>query len=60
MTGPYIGVAVIGATGMTYEELGVVKQVPTAEIFLAAAAVLVLLVVPVFFLKKQQRREAAV
>ena len=60
VTGPYIGVAVIRGTGMTYEELGVVKQVPTAEIFLAAAAVLVLLAVPVFFLKKQQRREAAV
>lgn len=59
VTGPYIGVAVIRGTGMTYEELGVVKQVPTAEIFLAAAAVLVLLAVPVFFLKKQQRREAA-
>ena len=60
VTGPYIGVAVIGATGMTYEELGVVKQVPTAEIFLASAAVLVLLAVPVYFLRKQVRRGAAV
>lgn len=60
VTGPYIGVAVIGATGMTYEELGVVKQVPTAEIFLASAAVLVLLAAPVYFLRKQVRRGAAV
>jgi orotate phosphoribosyltransferase len=34
---------VIRGTGMTYEDLGTVKQVPTAEIFLAAAAALVLL-----------------
>ena len=60
VTGPYIGVAVIGATGMTYEELGVVKQVPTAEIFLASAAVLVLLAVPVHFLRRQVRKGAAV
>ena len=60
VTGPYIGVAVIGATGMTYEELGVVKQVPTAEIFLASAAVLVLLAAPVYFLRKQVRRGAPV
>ena len=35
VTGPYIGAAVIRGTGMTYEDLGTVKQVPTAEIFLA-------------------------
>ena len=60
VTGPYIGVAVIGATGMTYEELGVVKQVPTAEIFLASAVVLMLLAVPVCFLRRQVRKGAAV
>ena len=42
VTGPYIGAAVIRGTGMTYEDLGTIKQVPTAEIFLAAAAALVL------------------
>lgn len=56
VTGPYIGVAVIRNTGRTYTELGLVKQVPTAEIFLAAAAVLLLLAVPVHFLKKEQKR----
>ena len=56
ITGPYIGAAVIRGTGMTYEELGIVKQVPTAEIFLAAAVVLVALLVPGYFLKKQQAR----
>ena len=57
VTGPFIGVAVIRNTGMTYEDLGTVKQVPTAEIFLAAAVVLVLLVVPVKLLKKKAAAE---
>ena len=60
VTGPFIGVAVIRNTGMTYEELGTVKQVPTAEIFLAAAVVLVLLVVPVKLLKKRESAERSV
>lgn len=56
VTGPYIGAAVIRGTGMTYEELGTVKQVPTAEIFLAAAAALLLILIPALLLK---RKEAA-
>lgn len=56
VTGPYIGAAVIRGTGMTYEELGTVKQVPTAEIFLAAGAALLLLLLPALLLK---RKEAA-
>ena len=59
VTGPFIGVAVIRNTGMTYEELGTVKQVPTAEIFLAAAVVLVLLFVPVKLLKKREAAKGA-
>ena len=46
----------IRGTGMTYEDLGTIKQVPTAEIFLAAAAALVLLAIPAALLK---RKEAA-
>ena len=60
VTGPFIGVAVIRNTGMTYEELGTVKQVPTAEIFLAAAIVLLLLAVPVVLLKKREAAERSV
>ena len=60
VSGPFIGVAVIRNTGMTYEDLGTVKQVPTAEIFLAAAVVLVLLVVPVKLLKKRETAERSV
>ena len=59
VTGPFIGVAVIRNTGMTYEDLGTVKQVPTAEIFLAAAIVLVLLFVPVKLLKKRDAAKGA-
>lgn len=54
VTGPYIGAAVIQGTGMTYEDLGTVKQVPTAEIFLAAAAALVLLAIPAALLKRKE------
>ena len=60
VTGPFIGVAVIRNTGLTYEELGTVKQVPTAEIFLAAAIVLLLLAVPVVLLKKKEAAERSV
>ena len=60
VTGPYIGVAVIKNTGMTYEELGVVKQVPTAEIFLAAAVVLLLIAAPVVLLKRREKAERSV
>ncbi len=59
VTGPYIGVAVIRNTGMTYEDLGTVKQVPTAEIFFAAAIVLVLVAVPVYVLKRLQKKEGS-
>jgi MFS family permease len=53
VTGPYIGAAVIRNTGLTYEDLGTVKQVPTAEIFWAAAGILVALAIPYFLLKKE-------
>ncbi len=54
VTGPYIGAAVIGHSGQTYEDLGVVKEVPTPEIFLASALVLLLIAIPIALL---QRRE---
>ena len=56
VTGPYLGAAVIRGSGAVYEELGVVKQVPTPAIFLASAAVLVFVAVPVLLLKGRQRR----
>jgi MFS family permease len=56
VVGPYIGAAVIKNAAESYEDLGVVKEVPTPAIFLAAVAVLVFIVVPAIAL----RRRAAV
>ena len=54
--GPYIGAAVIRGSAETYVELGVTKQVPTPDIFLAAAVVLAFLVIPVTLLKRRDRQ----
>lgn len=51
--GPYIGAAVIKNSASTYEELGVIKSVPTPSIFLVAAVLLVLIVVPIMFLRRK-------
>ena len=52
--GPFIGSAVIRGGAGTYEELGVVKSVPTPTIFLAAAIVLLAVIIPVLLLKKKE------
>ena len=54
VTGPYIGSAVIRHGGETYTDLGVVKEVPTPEIFLASALLLALIAVPLALLKRRQ------
>ena len=56
VTGPYIGAAVIRHGGETYEDLGVVKEVPTPEIFLASALTLLLIAVPVLLLRRREPR----
>ncbi len=56
VTGPYIGAAVIAGNNATYEELGVVKTIPTPHIFLAAAGVAVLSLIPAFILKAKQAK----
>lgn len=55
LIGPFIGSAVITGSGQTYLELGVVKNVPTPAIFLAAAAVLLFTVIPVLLLKRRAK-----
>lgn len=52
VTGPYIGAAVIQNTGKTYQDLGVVKEVPTPEIFLFSGLVLLLIALPLFLLRR--------
>ncbi|MEU5994312.1 MFS transporter [Spirillospora sp. NPDC047418] len=56
IVGPWLGAAVIKGADERYEELGVVKHVPTPAIFLAAAAVLVLIVPPVLALRRRDAR----
>lgn len=55
--GPYIGAAVIKNSNGTYLDLGVVKNVPTPSIFLAAAVVLLFIIIPIFMLKRRERNE---
>lgn len=55
--GPYIGAAVIKNSNSTYVELGVVKNVPTPSIFLAAAGVLLLVIIPISILKRREYNE---
>ncbi len=50
--GPFLGAAVIIGANETYTDLGVVKQVPTPWMFLAAAAIAVLVVLPVLALRR--------
>jgi len=54
VTGPYIGAAVIGHGGQTYEDLGVVKEVPTPEIFIASALMLLLIAIPLALLRRRE------
>lgn len=57
IVGPFIGSAVIQNSGATYTDLGVVKNVPTPAIFLAAGAVLLLSVIPTIILKRRVKHE---
>ena len=58
VTGPYIGAAVIQHGGETYEDLGVVKEVPTPEIFIASALVLLLIAIPIFLLGRKEPKRS--
>ena len=57
VTGPYIGSAVIGSSGQTYEELGTLKQVPTPDIFLFSGIVLLLIAIPLFLLHRKTKKK---
>jgi MFS family permease len=55
LIGPFIGAAVIIDAAEFYLDLGVLKQVPTPGIFLAAAITLVAIVIPVMALRRHER-----
>ncbi len=56
LIGPFIGAAIIKNSGETYVELGVTKQVPTPNVFLAAAAVLLFVIIPIIKLKRGEEK----
>jgi hypothetical protein len=55
IVGPFIGSAVIKSGGGVYEDLGVVKNVPTPAIFLAASVCVLLLILPVWRLYRRKK-----
>lgn len=57
VTGPYIGAAVIGQGSQTYEELGIIKQVPTPNIFIASAVVAAVAIIPMIFLLRNEKQK---
>lgn len=60
VTGPYIGAAVIANNNQTYVELGTVKTIPTANIFLASAAVAVFSLIPIIVLLKTEKSKKSI
>ena len=55
--GPYIGAWVIKGSNSTYEDLGVIKQVPTPGIWLASAVAALLILIPYHFIKKNEEEK---
>lgn len=53
IVGPFLGAAVIEGADAYYEELGVLRQVPSPAIFLAATAVVAFMAVPVLALRRR-------
>lgn len=58
VVGPFIGARVISNANETYEELGVLKQVPTPWIFIAGAVVVLFVVIPVVRLYRMAKVSA--
>lgn len=57
LIGPFVGSMVIHNSGKSYVELGVEKQVPSPEIFLAAAIILLFVIIPWIVYKKNDREK---
>lgn len=51
--GPFVGALVILGANETYEDLGVVKQVPTPWMFVAAAVIAILVLVPLMIVRRE-------
>jgi len=57
IVGPFIGAHVITNSGLLYNDLGVLKQVPTPGIFIAAAVVVLLALIPIGFALKHDEKQ---
>ena len=57
--GPFVGALVIIGANETYEDLGVIRQVPTPWMFVAAAVIAALAIVPMLFVRREPVAAAA-
>jgi len=55
LIGPFIGAQVIHNSATFYEDLGVLKPVPTPEIFLVSAILSLLVLIPLFFVFHREK-----
>lgn len=58
--GPFVGSIAIKGSNLTYEELGVVKTVPTPLIFTISSVVALLSIIPLVHLKKLESKNARI
>jgi len=54
--GPFIGARVISGGNVFYEDLGVIKPVPTPGIFITSAIAVLFIMIPLWFAFKQEQR----
>ena len=59
IVGPFLGASVITDSGLFYDDLGVMKPVPTPGIFLVSALVVVLSLMPIWFAFRQEKHPDA-
>jgi len=53
--GPFIGAKVISGSNVFYNDLGILKPVPTPGIFIASAIAVLFIMIPLFFVFKKER-----
>lgn len=55
--GPVLGSAVIKGSKLTYTELGVVKSVPTPNVFILASVITLFSILPLVLLKRNEAKK---
>ena len=54
IVGPFLGSTLIKGSNLTYVELGVVKSVPTPNVFLLSSIITLLSIIPLIVLRKSE------